>query len=201
MRNITCFLLTLALVSVAVRAQQPGAQTQAQSAQGPAVTFKVEINYVEVDAVVTDAQGNVVRDLTANDFDLLEDGKPQKVTAFSLVNIPIERAERPLFATTPIPPDVLTQARIGRIALGIADGADQDHRVVYALVQDAVKFNGGLTGLDANEKHQLVFPDDPTTPTTWAFAAILTGFEPDAPYDDKLSASLTFKVTGKPTLS
>jgi hypothetical protein len=52
---------------------------------------------------------------------------------------------------TPIPPDVLTQARIGRIALGIADGADQDHRVVYALVQDAVKFNGGVTGLDANE--------------------------------------------------
>jgi hypothetical protein len=53
--------------------------------------------------------------------------------------------------STPIPPDLLTQARIGRIALGIADGADQDHRVVYALVQDAVKFNGGLTGLDANE--------------------------------------------------
>ena len=45
----------------------------------------------------------------------------------------------------------LTQARIGRIALGIADGADQDHRVVYALVQDAVKFNGGVAGLDANE--------------------------------------------------
>src|SRR4051812_46299303 len=53
--------------------------------------------------------------------------------------------------STPIPPDALTQARIGRIALGIADGADQDHRVVYAMVQDAVKFNGGVTGLDANE--------------------------------------------------
>ena len=53
--------------------------------------------------------------------------------------------------STPIPPDALTQARIGRIALGIADGADQDHRVVYALVQDAVKFNGGVAGLDANE--------------------------------------------------
>ena len=53
--------------------------------------------------------------------------------------------------STPIPPDVLTQSRIGRIALGIADGADQDHRVVYALVQDAVKFNGGVVGLDANE--------------------------------------------------
>ena len=54
---------------------------------------------------------------------------------------------------------------------------------------------------DAPRNYQLVFPDDPTTPTTWSFAAIMTGFEPDAPYDDKLSASLTFKVTGKPTLS
>ncbi|MGW3936439.1 phage tail tube protein [Streptomyces phaeochromogenes] len=45
--------------------------------------------------------------------------------------------------------------------------------------------------------YQLVFPDG----TTWAFPAILTGFEPEAPYDDKLSASLTFKVSGKPTLS
>lgn len=43
------------------------------------------------------------------------------------------------------------QARIGRVALGIADGADQDHRVVYALVQDAVKFNGGFSALDVND--------------------------------------------------
>ena len=31
-------------------------------------TFKVEVNYVEIDAVVTDAQGNFVRDLTKDDF-------------------------------------------------------------------------------------------------------------------------------------
>jgi hypothetical protein len=54
-----------------------------------------------------------------------------------------------LGATDPID----TRARIGRIALGIANGADQDHRVVYAIVQDAVKFNGGFTGLDVNETH------------------------------------------------
>lgn len=50
---------------------------------------------------------------------------------------------------------------------------------------------------DEPRNYQLVFPDG----TTWSFAAILTGFEPEAPYDDKLAASLTFKVTGKPTLS
>jgi hypothetical protein len=54
----------------------------------------------------------------------------------------------------PVPPfgtDPLTQARIGRLELGIANGAAQDHKIVYAVVQDAVKFNGGVVGLDANE--------------------------------------------------
>jgi hypothetical protein len=51
--------------------------------------------------------------------------------------------------------DPLTQARIGRVALGGATGADQDHRIVYAIVQDAVKFNGGVVGIDANENGTL----------------------------------------------
>ncbi|MCW2989737.1 MAG: hypothetical protein JWM73_331, partial [Solirubrobacterales bacterium] len=54
----------------------------------------------------------------------------------------------------PVPPfgnDPLTQARIGRTELGIANGASQDHQIVYAVIQDAVKFNGGVVGIDANE--------------------------------------------------
>src|SRR4051794_12215756 len=52
---------------------------------------------------------------------------------------------------TPTAGDSLTQAKIGRLALGVADGPKQDHRYVYALVMDAAKFNGGFTGetLDA----------------------------------------------------
>ncbi|MFB6517439.1 phage tail tube protein [Streptomyces sp. NPDC056401] len=52
---------------------------------------------------------------------------------------------------------------------------------------------------DAPRNYQIVFPDQDTT--TWAFKAVMTGFEPEAPYDDKLSATLTFKVSGKPTIS
>jgi predicted secreted protein len=48
----------------------------------------------------------------------------------------------------------------------------------------------------APRNYQIVFPDG----TIWKFGAILTGFEPDAPYDDKLAATLTWKVTGKPTI-
>jgi len=51
----------------------------------------------------------------------------------------------------------------------------------------------------APRNYQIVFPDPDET--TWSFGAILTGFEPEAPYDDKLAASLTFKVSGKPTIA
>ncbi|WUI00204.1 phage tail tube protein [Spirillospora sp. NBC_00431] len=47
--------------------------------------------------------------------------------------------------------------------------------------------------------YQLVFPDSEST--TWSFKAILTEFSPEAPHDDKLAASATFKVSGKPTLT
>ena len=97
------------LILVAAVAQAP-AQPPAQPrpVSQPPVTFKVEVNYVEIDANVTDAQGNFVRTLTKDDFQILEDGKPQAVTVFSMVDIPIERVDPPLFAKDPIPADIAT---------------------------------------------------------------------------------------------
>lgn len=39
---------------------------------------------------------------------------------------------------------------------------------------------------------RITFPND----VTWTFAGILTGYEPAAPTDDKMTATVTFKVTG-----
>ena len=36
---------------------------------------------------------------------------------------------------------------------------------------------------------------------TFTFAAVMTGYQPTAPNDDKMTASATFKVSGKPTLA
>jgi VWFA-related protein len=80
--------------------------TEAADPQVPPVTFRVEVNYVEVDAIVTDRSGNVVRGLTRDDFEITEDGKPQAVELFTFVNLPVTRPERPLFSPTPIEPDV-----------------------------------------------------------------------------------------------
>ncbi|MFA5160920.1 MAG: phage tail tube protein [Elusimicrobiales bacterium] len=60
---------------------------------------------------------------------------------------------------------------------------------------------GLLTALTSRAaKHfKLVFPD--TANTTWSFSAFVTNFEPDAPVDGKLAASVTLKITGQPTLA
>ena len=92
-------------------------------AQPPQPTFKVAVDYVEVDVVVTDRQGNLVRDLKKDDFQVLEDGKRQAITTFTLVDIPIERGDRPLFAAEPIEPDVKTNEKPfdGRVYVMVID--------------------------------------------------------------------------------
>jgi VWFA-related protein len=118
--------------------QQPGAQAPADQ---PPVTFRVEVNYVEVDAVVTDGQGVPVRDLTKDDFELFEDGRRQDVTSFSLINIPIERAERPLFAAAPIEADVQDNDSVeGRIYLIVLDDLHTDFTRTPRVRTAAVRF-------------------------------------------------------------
>jgi VWFA-related protein len=125
-RNILAAIALIGISAVTLAGQgPPPTATPAQDAvqQPPPVTFRAEVNYVEVDARVLDAQGKFVPGLSANDFQLFEDGKPQKVTVFSLVNLPVERAERPLFAKQPIEPDVQTNlsTREGRVYLIVLD--------------------------------------------------------------------------------
>ena len=115
-------LVALCALAAAVPGSLHG-QAQPPAPQQPPLTFRAEINYVEVDARVLDAQGKFVTDLKPEDFEVFEDRRPQKVTAFSLVNIPVERQERPLFASKPIEPDVRNnlQGADGRIYLLVLD--------------------------------------------------------------------------------
>jgi VWFA-related protein len=111
---------TLPAVLLAALAQAPA---PSQSPQPP-VTFKVEVNYVEVDASVVDRQGQFVSGLKREDFDIFEDGVKQDINAFTQVNLPIEKPEPlPLQATKAIPPDVVTNARPfdGRVYVIILD--------------------------------------------------------------------------------
>jgi VWFA-related protein len=116
-------LLCVVVIATSVGPLLGSDQGQPQQPQQPPITFRAEVNYVEVDARVLDRDGKFITGLTAADFQVFEDGKPQKVTAFSLVNIPLERAEQPLFASKPIEPDVRTnlQGADGRIYVIVLD--------------------------------------------------------------------------------
>jgi VWFA-related protein len=125
-RLLSFGLLTLLFTTGGLASQQSAqspAVDQQPTPQQPPITFRAEINYVEVDARVLDAQGKFVPTLKPEDFQVFEDGKPQPVKVFSLVNIPVERAERPLFASKPIEPDVKNnlQGSDGRIYLLVLD--------------------------------------------------------------------------------
>src|SRR5436190_21556206 len=79
-------------------AQTP-AQTPAQATDQPPPDqpiFRAGINFVRVDVIVTDKNGNPVGDLKPADFEITEQGKPQAVETFKLVSL-----DGGLMATTP----------------------------------------------------------------------------------------------------
>jgi VWFA-related protein len=119
MRSVSPIAVLTLLSTLALPAQQP----REAGGQQPPITFRVEVNYVEIDAIVSDTQGNFVRDLTKNDFQVFEEGTPQSIESFSLVDIPIERPDPPLFVPAPIEPDVRSNRREfdGRVYVLILD--------------------------------------------------------------------------------
>jgi VWFA-related protein len=57
----------------------------AQAPQPP--TFRAGVNVVRVDVIVNDKKGDFVSSLTRDDFEITEEGKPQKVDTFKLVSL------------------------------------------------------------------------------------------------------------------
>lgn len=71
----------LTALTLALPAQQPPATEQAQTEQKD-VVFKASSSLVVIDVTVRDKSGKEVSSLKADDFIILEDGKPQKLSVF-----------------------------------------------------------------------------------------------------------------------
>ena len=94
-RWLTVGLLAGVLSVALVRAssQAPAADTQ------PQPVFRVGVDVVRIDAVVTDKDGHVVSDLRPDEFELRQDGKVQPITLARFV--PVQSAAEP---PAPAPP-------------------------------------------------------------------------------------------------
>src|ERR1700732_3281542 len=95
----------------------------------PETVIRINVNLVQVDAVVTDSKGKPVTDLQAQDFEILQDGKSQAITNFSYITtrpggtrtVTAPPAKQPRGAPPP-PPAVLKASSIKRtIALVVDD--------------------------------------------------------------------------------
>lgn len=62
-------------------------QTPAQQPPPQQPTFRAGVNAVRVDVIVTDRRGMPVDNLTEADFEVTEDGKPQKIETARLVRV------------------------------------------------------------------------------------------------------------------
>jgi hypothetical protein len=62
---------------------------------------RLKTDLFELRAVVTDARGKLVDDLQKEDFELLENNRPQSVSFFSIKRIPDQRTSPPSSAKTP----------------------------------------------------------------------------------------------------
>ncbi|MBP1624802.1 MAG: hypothetical protein H6Q07_2822, partial [Acidobacteria bacterium] len=75
-----------------IAAQEEASQTKPKG--GPEdQKFKVQTELMEVRAVVTDKKGNIVENLSRDDFELLENDQPQKISFFSMSQVERERRE------------------------------------------------------------------------------------------------------------
>ena len=121
-----------------------------QAPTPPAPTFKSDVNAVLVDVRVLDRDGRFVSDLTKDDLEIFEDGQPQTITTFDLVNIPIHPDERPTFAGKTVDADVASNERAdGRLYVVVLDDYHTHplrSATVQALAHEFIEHN--LTEVD-----------------------------------------------------
>src|SRR5215510_12113872 len=66
-----------------------------QNPPGQDQPIRVKTELIDLRAVVTDKRGQPITDLKKEDFELMENGKPQEVSFFSIVKIPGRGVDKP----------------------------------------------------------------------------------------------------------
>jgi VWFA-related protein len=131
-RIFLTYVVLIALLAPII-GQQPSTQnqpqTQQKNPQGGDEVVRITTNLVQVDAVVTDKNGLIVTDLKPEEFEILEEGRPQTITNFSFVSL-VPKADGPApnatasksKNTAPVPPVRLRPEQVRRtIALVVDD--------------------------------------------------------------------------------
>jgi VWFA-related protein len=91
LQQMVASALVAALLLPGAGAQAPEQQQNGQGKEG-LYRLRVESELVLVNVVARDRQGKLVQDLKKDDFTILEDGKPQRVSSFDFENLDMQPA-------------------------------------------------------------------------------------------------------------
>jgi VWFA-related protein len=134
--------------------QKPATPAQNPPEIEPLDVVRISANLVQVDAVVT-KDGKQVADLTADDFELFEDGKPQTITNFSYIsNVSDATAAPPAKPSAkdnsaPVPPAVVRTQDVRRTIALVVDDLGMSFQSVADAQRNLRKFiNGQLAPND-----------------------------------------------------
>jgi VWFA-related protein len=190
-------------------------------AQQPAVpTFRSQINYVELPVRALDSKGSFARGLTQADFQVFEDGQPQTIVDFALVDLPlpVRGATPQAAAIQPAVPPSSPSAALpveGRMYLLVLDDdrvrpeySLQFQRIVSGFVRDhmgtgdaaGIVFTSGAKGQDFTADRRLLLAAidgfigryDGDIPRQSALQLGVSSL--GAPLDDELRARATLKT-------
>jgi VWFA-related protein len=143
--------LVLALTGAAVQAQDPKPPAQGEP-------FRTRVELVTTDVVVRDNSGQFVSDLKKDDFEILEDGVPQKLISFTLIhggrtyNIAAP-PPAPVAEGIILPPARPTNDAAGRIFLIFVDDLHLDFRNtgrirdLFKKISDELVHEGDMFGI------------------------------------------------------
>jgi VWFA-related protein len=129
-RDVIVRPLALLVACATISAQNPVSSEPQEPP--PDTIIRINVNLVQIDAVVTDSQGKPVTDLKADDFQILQDNKGQHISNFAYISTraaadtstPV-RAPAPVkgkVVAPPPPPSTLKPSQVRRtIALVVDD--------------------------------------------------------------------------------
>jgi VWFA-related protein len=133
-RVLTAVLLWVSISSFAQRpAPRPSPSPAPASAAQQKITgdddvVRITANLVQIDAVVTDRKGRQITDLNDQDFEILEDGRAQKITNLSYVSVKSPDAG---------PPSPAVDAAKDKVATPPVNlRPEQVHRTIALVVDD-----------------------------------------------------------------
>ena len=161
--------------------------------QQGAPVFRAAVDVIQVDVSAVDCNNRPVRGLTAADFTLLENGRPQEIVAFAAVDVPAAPAQ-PAAWLRDVPPDVRTNdLGDGRLFAIVMDDAAMPPELRFAASAREIG-RSVVERLGPQDLAAVIFVTDSRRSVDFTndrarLLAAIEGFTPGFAYADQVSST------------